>query len=115
MIHVLESVKKPGDVESLLKALEGVSDIDCDFNGTNGLDYTDKIAIKNGFDSTQAYLLAQAKGKLLGGASQSDVAKKFYDAWMDDAGGFFAKSTWLMAEDGDGNITAISFAAEEFN
>lgn len=99
----LVAVEK-GNRQSLLNALEIISDFDCDFNGDNGIDYLWDDA--EGFESNLDYLLNEVKDI----EEDEEVVKSFIEEWMDRDSNYYTEYSYNTITE-DGFVVAISLSA----
>lgn len=99
----LVAVEK-GNRQSLLDALEIISDFDCDFNGDNGIDYLWEVA--EGFESNMDYLLNEVKDI----KEDEEVVKRFIEQWMEMDCNYYTEYSYDTITE-DGFVTAISLSA----
>jgi len=95
-----------GNREDLLKALESLSDFDCDFIGENGTEYAWEETLEAGFESNLEYVLDTVKD------IESDVecVEKFVSMWMDGDSYYHDHELNYLADD-NGKIYVISLSA----
>ena len=97
---------KVNDRESLLLALENLSNFDCDFNGENGIDYAWEETRENGFESNLEYLLDKVKDI----KSDIECVVEFIGTWMKRDNYYHNYEVNYLTNE-NGMIYAISFSA----
>lgn len=102
------AVYEVGNTKDLVDALCYLSDLDCDFNGENGVDYICEDAKENGFKSNQSYYSSIVLRELNNGLDECVVIEKFLKAWLDHDN-YYAE--WKHDVVIKGNIAIISLAA----
>lgn len=80
MLQIIDlTVDKKLDKDEILNELS-LLDTDDDFNGNNGKEYTWDEALKNGFDSSQEYVIDHLEKSPLQGI---ELIKEFFYQWLD--------------------------------
>lgn len=77
--HEIITVKDINDKEEILETLSNV-ETDEDFNGNNGEEFTREIALENGFDTSQDYVVDKLRKSNLTG---EDLIIAFFKEWLD--------------------------------
>ena len=95
-----------GNREDLLRALEFLSDNDCDFNGENGIKYAWEETKENGFESNLEYLLNEVKDI----KDDKECVDKFINTWMENDSNYYHSYEINYLIDEDKKIYAISLA-----
>ena len=95
-----------GNREDLLKALESLSDFDCDFIGENGLEYAWEETLKAGFESNLEYLLNKVKDI----ESDIECVEEFINTWMGNDSDYYHEYELNYLVDDSGKIFAISLS-----
>lgn len=94
------------DREDLLETLRSLADFDNDFNGVNGIDYTWKEAIENGFESNLEYLLNEVKDI----KDDKECVEEFVDGWIKSDINYYHDYNVDYLIDENGCIYAIALA-----
>ena len=94
-----------GNKESLLKALEQLSDFDLDFNGANGIEYAWNETIEAGFESNMEYLIDKVKDI----ENDIECVITFVDEWMESDKDYYYDYELQYLADNDG-MYAISLS-----
>ena len=120
----LESVKA-GNRNSLLSALTSLSDVDCDFNGENGIDYLwDEVWEANGFDSQEDFESQDEETELKYESNldwlldevkeiedDADCIETFFRTWMEHDRNYYDEYETNYIRNKNGKVVAVSFAA----
>ena len=80
--HEIVLIDNINDQDKVLDTLRTLG-TDEDFSGNNGEEYVWEIALENGFDSNQDYVIDELKSSNVVG---SDLVKEFFRRWLDSDG-----------------------------
>ena len=102
----VESVRRPGNRNSLLKALLEFAAIDNDFNGNNGNEYLWDRAKGYKCNATYevAYLRREFKDK-----SDEDVVKQYFEDWLGHDSYYYEYNT-DVSYNKKGHVSAVAVA-----
>lgn len=93
------------DRESLLDALRSLGDMDCDFNGENGIEYLWEGINEDKFDSSMDYLLNKVKDI----PDDEKCVRFFIETWMEHDG-YYEEYKLDFIKNEEGDVIAIAFA-----
>lgn len=105
LMQTLAVVETPNNRQSLLKALEHLSNCDEDFNGNNGPEYLWQQASDGNYNSNQQYVLDIIKDL----PSDDDVVQAFLDYWVKHDS-YYRRYECTVHKNQKDQIDAIAFA-----
>jgi hypothetical protein len=106
MRHEIFTINNVNDKKEILDTLSGLY-TDEDFSGNNGEEFTWNIALENGFNSSQEYVIDVLKNSGLEGEA---LIEAFFHQWL-DKDDYYGEWTLETAEVGD--TLVVSYAIVE--
>ena len=91
--------------EDLLVALASLGEMDCDFNGENGLEYLWETVDKNKYESNMEYLLDTLKGE----KEDKNVIEQYVSSWI-GCDGYYKEYILDVIYDDNGKAECIALS-----